>query len=97
MYFSGSRSLVEYEIGAESFRVESVNNVSRAVASLVFTRRCEYHVTNTLLQSIILMAIGYLTLYFDVDNFADRTIITVTSLLVVATITSAIKAVNEGN
>ncbi len=85
--------LVEYEIGAESFRVESANNVSRAVASLVFTRRCAYHVANTLLQTLILVGIGYLTLYFDVDNFTDRINVTITSLLVIATISSAIKEV----
>ena len=41
---------MEYEIKKEHLTVRSVNNASRAHLEFVFTRRMEYHVTNTFLQ-----------------------------------------------
>ena len=60
---------------------------------LVFRRRMEYHINNTYLQTIILLGVGFLTLFFDVDNFTDRIMVTLTTMLVLATISSSIQAV----
>lgn len=86
---------MEYEIQLEELGITSVNRISRAVAKIVFRRRMEFHVTNTFLQTFILIGVGYMSLYFDVDNFTDRIMVTLTTMLVVATITSTIQDVCE--
>lgn len=91
--FLGGRTLVEYEIQMEVLEIKSVNNISTAEVKIVFRRRMEYHVTNTFLQTLILMFVGYMSLYFDVDNFTDRIMVTLTTMLVIATITSSIQSV----
>ena len=45
------------------------------------------------LQTFILVFIGYLSFYFDVENFTDRAMVVLTTMLVIATITSSIEAV----
>ena len=50
LHILASRLLVEYEIKMEVLQLRVVNNVSRAHLEFVFTRRMEYHVTNTFLQ-----------------------------------------------
>ena len=37
--------------------------------------------------------IGYLSFYYDVNNFTDRTMVVLTTMLVIATITSSIESV----
>lgn len=51
----------------------------------------EYHVTNIFLQTLILVSVGYLSFFFRVDNFTDRIMVTLTVMLVVATIMSTIQ------
>ena len=38
--------------------------------------------------------VGYVTFYFDVDNFTDRVMVVLTTMLVIATIQSTIQAVS---
>ena len=78
----------------QALEIVSVNNISQAIVKIVFRRRFEFHVTNTFLQTLILMGVGYMSLYFHVDNFTDRIMVTLTTMLVVATITSAIQFVS---
>ena len=93
--FIGDRSLVEYEIQLEKLEIESFNNVSRGTVKIVFRRRMEFHVTNTFLQNFVLIGVGFMSLFFDVDNFSDRIMVTLTTMLVVATITSSIQTVKH--
>lgn len=86
--------MVEYEIQAEKLQIDSVNETSVASVMFVFRRRMEFHVTNTFLQTFILVGIGFMSLYFDVDNFTDRIMVTLTTMLVVATVTTNIQSVN---
>ena len=90
---AASRKLVEYEIQKEVLHVHSVNNISRAYLKFVFRRRIEYHIANTILQTLILVSVGYLSFFFDVENFTDRIMVVLTTMLVVATITSSIQEV----
>ena len=85
--FKAPRKLVEYEIQAEDLQVKSEENISIAAMRFVFARRFEYHVANTFLQTFVLMMVGYMTFYFDVNNFTDRIMVSLTTMLVVATIT----------
>ena len=93
--FVGGRFLVEYEIQMEKLEVASVGNVSTGTVKIVFRRRMEFHVTNTFLQNFVLIGVGYMSLFFDVDNFTDRIMVTLTTMLVVATITASIQAVRN--
>ena len=81
----GGRELVEYSIQLEALDLMSVNQISRAAVKIVFRRKMEFHVTNTFLQTFILVCVGYMSLYFDVDNFTDRIMVTLTTMLLVAT------------
>ena len=92
--FIGERFLVEYEIQLEKLVMSSFKNISRGTVIIVFRRRMEYHVTNTFMQNFFLIGVGYMSLFFDVDNFSDRIMVTLTTMLVVATITSSIQAVS---
>lgn len=94
-YFPGPRKLVEYEIQLEALHIETVNRTSRAVVMIVFRRNMIFHVTNTFLQTFMLVLVGLLTLFFAIDNFTDRIMVTLTTLLVIATVTASIQAVGS--
>ena len=93
--FLSSRKLVEYEIQMEALEFRSVNNVSQGIVKFVFRRNMEFHVTNTFLQTFLLTCVGYFSYYFDVDNFSDRIMVVLTTMLVVATITTSIQDVSD--
>jgi len=46
-------------------------------------------------MTVLQVCVGYLSLYFDECNFTDRVMVTLTTLLVVATLTSSIQAVKK--
>ena len=93
--FLSSRKLVEYEIQMEALEFRSVNNVSQGIVKFVFRRNMEFHVTNTFLQTFLSTCVGYFSYYFDVDNFSDRIMVVLTTMLVVATITTSIQDVSD--
>ena len=78
----------------EALQFRSVNNISQGIVKFVFRRRMEFHVTNTFLQTLILTFVGYFSYYFEVDNFTDRIMVVLTTMLVVATITTSIQTVS---
>ncbi len=55
----------------------------------------EFHVTNTFLQTFILVCVGYFSYFFDVENFTDRIMVVLTTMLVVATVTTSIQDVSK--
>ncbi len=67
--------------------------MSQAESKIVFRRRIEYHLYNTVTQTMILIFVGYMSYYFDLDDFNDRIMVTLTTMLVIATTTAAIQAV----
>ena len=76
--YLGERWLVEYQIRSESLIIQERKNTSWAVVIIVFQRRMEYHVSNTILQTLIMVATGSLSFFFRVDNFQDRIMVTLT-------------------
>ena len=90
---AGGRFLVEYEIQMEALEMSSNNNISQAEVKIVFRRRMEFHVTNTFLQTLILLLVGYMSYYFKEDNFTDRIMVTLTTMLVIVVIASSIQDV----
>ena len=90
---AASRTLVEYEIQMEHLQISSENNISKAELKFVFRRRMEFHVANTFLQTFLLTAVGSMSFYFDINNFGPKMQVTVTTMLVVATISNSIRNV----
>ena len=91
--FLGNRNMVEYVVEKAALQIKSVNNISRANVKIVFQRRIWYHITGTITQTFILLIVGYLSLFFDVENFTDRIMVVLTTMLVIATISSSIQQV----
>jgi len=90
---AGGRDLVEYDIQMEEMEFYIHHNVSYAETKVLFRRKMEFHATNTFLQTFILVMVGYMSYYFEVKNFQDRVMVSLTTMLVVATITSTIQSV----
>ena len=59
--------MVEYAMEKEVMHITSVNNISRAYVKFVFSRRMEYHVTNTFLQVCIIFPIFHIVQYHFVN------------------------------
>ncbi len=71
--------------------IKEIDGISVAELKLVIRRRIEYHLYNTVSQTLILIFVGYLSYYFDLDDFTDRIMVTLTTMLVIATTTAAIQ------
>ena len=67
-----SRILEEYEILKEDLEITSIGNSSLASVKIVFRRRIEYHITNTLLQ-VIIKVTHQKRLHRPIDEPARRT------------------------
>ncbi len=87
--------LIEYEIIDEKMTICSTKhgNISNAIVDILFKRRMEYHITNTFLQTLLLVLVGFMTFFFDVDNFTDKIMVNLTTMLVIATLMSSIQSV----
>ena len=72
---------------------ENRNNISIAKVELVFKREIVYHVMNTFLQTLTIVLVGYMTLFFELSNFNNRIMVTLTTILVLATMKAAITSV----
>ena len=94
LFMTAGRTLVEYEFQQEDVNIgTSVEGMSEAVVKIVFRRRVFYHVTNTCLQTFILAMVAFMTMFFAIDNTTDRVMVTLTTMLVVATVITTIQAV----
>nr|XP_027216882.1 acetylcholine-gated chloride channel subunit acc-1-like [Penaeus vannamei] len=59
--------------------------VTLRLVRLIFENLYGYYVGNTFVPSLLLTVIAYLTLYFGFSDFQDRVMVSLTSLLVLAT------------
>ncbi len=86
-------SLLEYEILGQTLNIYDTEKdlAAKAVVKLVIRRRMEYHLTSTFMQTLILIGVGFMSLCFKEDNFTDRIMVSITNLVVVATITSSVQ------
>lgn len=83
--------LIEYQIVEEKMTICSTphGNISFAQIDIVFKRRFEHHVTDTFLQTLLLIVICFMTFFFDLTNFTDKIMVVLTTMLVIATLQSA--------
>ncbi|XP_063851371.1 uncharacterized protein LOC135094854 [Scylla paramamosain] len=83
--FEGARHLLEYTLLHEELEVYSEANLSHARITFMFHNQFSYYIANTFLPTFIQVLIGLATLKFDVADFQDRIMVSLTSLLVLAT------------
>jgi len=89
--YLGKRQLLEYEIQDWKLFIDNTGEMSQAEVKIVFRRNIEYHVYGVFLQQLILLIVGFLTFFFEVTNFSDRTMVSLTLMLVIATISASIQ------
>ncbi|ROT63201.1 hypothetical protein C7M84_018955 [Penaeus vannamei] len=83
--FLGSRRLLEYELLTETFTNFSKDGLSFVNVELGFRNLYGYYLGNTFLPTIMLVIICICALGFDLTDFTDRIMVSLTSLLVLAT------------
>ena len=90
--YLGDKLLLEYTVGDMLLKVinDSEAKYAKMKVSLTFTRRWFYHGVNVFLQSVLLLIVSYMTFYYRVDNFQDRVMVSITTMIVIANVQSAI-------
>jgi len=90
--YGGSKDLLEYTVG--DVTIDNLSNETefygKVSAKIVFQRKWIYHLITIFIQSILLLAVAYLTFYFRLNNFQDRIMISITCMLIISTIQSSI-------
>ncbi|KAG7166825.1 Glutamate-gated chloride channel-like 16, partial [Homarus americanus] len=84
--FLGSRQLLEYTLISETFKNYTLHDVSHIKIEFAFRNQYGYYIGNTFLPSVMLAIICWVTLHFDIADFQDRIMVSLTSLLVLATV-----------
>ena len=89
--YMDKRALIEYTVVKEEMFICTVSNVniSYAQVDIMFERKFEYHLSNTFLQTLLLLVISFMTFFFEVDNFTDKIMVVLTTMLVIATLQSS--------
>nr|XP_045619273.1 uncharacterized protein LOC123771045 [Procambarus clarkii] len=83
--FAGNRQLLEYILISEASINYTLNSVSHVQVNLFFRNQYGYYLANTFVPTIMLVIICWLTAFFDIADFQDRIMVSLTSLLVLAT------------
>uniref|UniRef100_A0A0N7Z9T0 C-type lectin domain-containing protein n=1 Tax=Scylla olivacea TaxID=85551 RepID=A0A0N7Z9T0_SCYOL len=83
--FVGSRRLLEYTLYSEAYKNYTKNEISHVEIEFQFRNQYSYYISNTFLPSLIQVIISLVTLRFDLADFQDRIMVSLTSLLVLAT------------
>ncbi|ROT77155.1 Ligand-gated ion channel 50 [Penaeus vannamei] len=86
--FIGDRHLMEYVLDGERTFVYNDHNASHVAVELKFRNQFLYYVGNVFIPSLMLTILCYVTLFFDEDDFNDRIMVSLTSLLVLVTLFS---------
>ncbi|XP_064088250.1 uncharacterized protein LOC135202695 [Macrobrachium nipponense] len=86
--FLGQKRLLEYEI--TSVTMTFINNTDfidiGQKVDLELRNLYGYYISNTYIPTTLLVIICYLTLFFDLDDFTDRVMISLTALLVLSSL-----------
>nr|XP_027236125.1 glycine receptor subunit alpha-2-like [Penaeus vannamei] len=85
--FSAERRLLEYRMVKEEMS-HPQGNLKVVQVTLKFKNQYGYYIGNAVVPSLFMVVICYLTLLFDMDDFMDRIMVSLTSLLVLASLFS---------
>ncbi|XP_068247746.1 uncharacterized protein [Palaemon carinicauda] len=80
--FIGNRRLLEYEITNVTSEIVKINREMAIKVGLEFKNQYAFYIGNAFIPSGLLIIICYLTFLFDLDDFQDRIMVSLTSLLV---------------
>ncbi|KAK4308262.1 hypothetical protein Pmani_020016 [Petrolisthes manimaculis] len=83
--FIGERNLLEYTVTSETFSIVHGPHVSSAMIGLEFHNQFRYYIANTLMPSLMQVIICFTTLLFHITDFQDRIVVSLSSLLLLAT------------
>ncbi|KAK4286758.1 hypothetical protein Pmani_040153 [Petrolisthes manimaculis] len=88
--FTGTRRLMEYRVTGLTNREVLHQNKSGQHLELVLTNQYGYFITGAYIPTLLLLVVSYLTFFFDLRDFTDRIMVSLTSLLVLAALFSQI-------
>ncbi|XP_042894047.1 uncharacterized protein LOC122267911 [Penaeus japonicus] len=90
--YEGEVTTSEYVIGRMTIDHKSTNNYSVAVVGFVFSRQYSYYMTSAFLPSIMLMLVGYASLFCKRENRDLRVMMSLTTLLVLYSLYQQVEA-----
>lgn len=91
--FRGSGNLGEYKV--ESLKMEDAEwyNYSGRKIVIRMDNLSGFHISSTYVPTFLMVVISYSTLYFDLNDFNDRIMVSLTALLVLATLFTQISEI----
>ncbi|XP_066957582.1 uncharacterized protein [Macrobrachium rosenbergii] len=91
--FRGSENLGEYKV--ESLKMEDAEwyNYSGRKIVISMDNLSGFHISSTYVPTFLMVVISYSTLYFDLNDFNDRIMVSLTALLVLATLFTQISEI----
>ena len=90
--FIGQKKLLEYEVTNLFFNDILFQNSSGVQIILEFSNMYKYYITSTYVPTWLLIIISYFTFWFPIDDYTDRIMVSLTSLLVLASLFSQVSS-----
>ena len=84
--YNGRKNLGEYEFMSANYQL--MNENQSVTIYIDVAPYYDYHILNSFIPSLLITIISYLTLYFKIDDFNERIMVSLTSLLVLAALFS---------
>nr|XP_053636379.1 glutamate-gated chloride channel alpha-like [Cherax quadricarinatus] len=89
VHYSGDHNLLDYKLIKVSGETvvdahEKGGESSFAVITLYLQSLCDYHLLNSFAPSCLMFVISYATFFFPIEDFNERIMVSLTSLLVLA-------------
>lgn len=84
--YTGPESIREYSFRNIVMYKNDKGNYSGQAIKITLANLSSYHVTVSFIPTLVMVLICYFTLYFDLDDFQDRIMVSLTALLVLATL-----------
>ncbi|XP_047500997.1 uncharacterized protein LOC125047016 [Penaeus chinensis] len=82
-----TRELLEYEIISETMTDGATKPFMSSIqVEIEFQNQYTFYITNVIVPTLLMAIICYLTFYFQLNDFQDRIVISLTSMLVLATL-----------
>ncbi|XP_037792353.1 acetylcholine-gated chloride channel subunit acc-1-like [Penaeus monodon] len=86
--FTGERRLLEYMLVKEQMISQVKKGPGAVQVFFKFKNQYGYYIGNAVVPSLFMVVICYVTLFFDLHDFQDRIMVSLTSLLVLAALFS---------
>ncbi|XP_071543632.1 uncharacterized protein [Panulirus ornatus] len=88
--FSGTRRLLEYRVTGVRHTPLEYQDKSGQLIEIVLANLYGYYISSAYVPTMLLVIISYLTFFFSLDDFTNRVMVSLTSLLVLAALFSQI-------